>query len=130
MRHPRPSLLAATRARSAMLAAMEHRRLHDALARADETRTASLMVRANARREREAWRAWRAVWATLERDLPTERMLTVCMYCERFCSPDGDWAAIPRVLADLLQEGETIPVQVTHGVCPLCLAAHLEENGP
>jgi hypothetical protein len=109
---------------------MDPHKLHDALARADETRTATFMVQADARREREAWRAWRTAWATLERDPPPDRMLTVCMYCERFYSPAGEWAAIPRVLADLLQEGETIPVQVTHGACPLCLAAHLEEHRP
>jgi hypothetical protein len=105
---------------------MNIRKIRDVLARADETRTASSMARAEARREREAWRAWRAMWAGLRREAPAERMLTVCMYCERFLADTSEWIATPPSLAETLHDPAI--VQVTHGACPMCLAGHLPDR--
>jgi hypothetical protein len=51
-------------------------------------------------------------------------MLTMCMYCERFHAGTGEWAATPPGLAEMLHDPKL--VQVTHGVCPICLAARLD----
>jgi hypothetical protein len=81
------------------------------------------MAQTDARRDREAWRAWRAVWAALQREAPAERMATVCMYCQRLRADTSEWVAIPASLAEMLHD-PTI-VQVTHGACPICFAGHL-----
>jgi hypothetical protein len=64
------------------------------------------------------------LWAELERKAPADRMLTVCMDCERLHASTGECAAIPPGLAEMLHDPKL--VQVTHGVCPVCLAARLD----
>jgi len=108
-----------------ILANMDWRRIREAFARADEARTGIHMSRAEARRVREGWRAWRAEWARIEEEPAAERMLTVCMYCERFHITTGEWLAIPVGLAGMLHDPKL--VQLTHGVCPICLAGRLGE---
>lgn len=101
---------------------MDCRKISQLYRRADEAVSASHMALADARREREGWRAWRAVWKAIQRDAPAERMLTVCMYCERFRAETGEWIVTPPTLAEKLHHQEIVPV--THGVCPICLAGH------
>jgi hypothetical protein len=105
---------------------MDTRKIRDLLASAQETNTASQMVQAEARRERVAWRAWRAVWAGLKRKAPAERLVTVCMYCQRFRADTAEWVVTPPDLAQLLHDQQV--VQVTHGACPICVAGHLPER--
>jgi broad specificity phosphatase PhoE len=104
---------------------MDRWQIQEALDRATEAVTGSHMARRYARLSREAWRAWRAQWNALEVLPPTERLLVVCMYCERFRDVTGDWMLAPTELAEMLHD-RTV-VQLTHGACPLCLAAHLDE---
>jgi hypothetical protein len=103
---------------------MDPRQLKETLARAVDAVTGSHMSRTQASRTREGWRVWRALWAELERKPPADRMLTVCMYCERLQASTGEWAATPPGLAEMLHDPNL--VQVTHGVCPICLAARLD----
>jgi hypothetical protein len=105
---------------------MDTRKIRNLLAWSQETQTASQMAQAEARRQREAWRAWRAMWAGLQREAPAERMLTVCMYCERFLADTAEWIATPPSLTEILHDPAI--VQVTHGACPICLAGHLPER--
>jgi hypothetical protein len=49
-------------------------------------------------------------------------MLGVCMYCERYHANTGEWVAAPPALAEMLHDPKV--VQLTHGVCPICLAGH------
>ena len=108
------------------LAPMDRRRFRDVLTLAAETRTASLMAQAEARRERAAWEAWRALWATLQLEPPPARMLTVCMYCERFRGTTGEWVLAAQALREMLRDPKL--VQVTHGSCPICLAGHMDAD--
>jgi hypothetical protein len=103
---------------------MNPRQLRETIARAVYAVTGSLMSQAEASRTREGWRVWRALWVELERKPPADRMLTVCMYCERFHASTGEWAATPPGLAEMLHDPKL--VQITHGVCPVCLAARLD----
>ena len=93
--------------------------------RAIQAVSGSLIAQAEAIRLREGWRVWRALWATLEREPPADRLLTVCMYCERFRSDTGEWLAPPPRLADMLHDSKVL--QATHGVCSICLAGKLDE---
>ena len=103
---------------------MNPRQLRENIARAVDAVTGSLMSQAQASRTREGRRVWRALWAELERKAPGDRMLTVCMYCERLHASTGEWAAAPPGLAEILHDPKL--VQVSHGVCPVCLAARLD----
>ena len=99
----------------------------DAIDRATETVTGSRNARTHASRAREAWRVWRALWAKLEAEPPAKRYLTACMYCERVRADTDEWMALPADLAEMLHNPQV--VQVTHGACPICLEAHLDEPG-
>ena len=101
---------------------MTPRQLKETMARAVDAVTGSFMSRTQASRTREGWRVWRALWAELEGKPLADRMLTVCMYCERLRASTGEWAATPPGLAEMLRDPKL--VQVTHGVCPVCLAAY------
>ena len=90
--------------------------------RAVDAITGSFIARTEAVRTREAWRIWRAHWAELDRLPPAERLLGVCMYCERFRTTTGEWVAAPPGLAEILHDPRV--VGLTHGVCPICLAGH------
>ena len=105
---------------------MDWRRIRETFARAEEAKTGSLMARAEASRVREAWQAWRAEWAQIQGQPPADRMLTVCMYCERIHVTTGEWRATPTALAGMLHDPKL--VQLTHGVCPICLAGKLGED--
>ena len=107
------------------LSRMHPRQIRRTLERAAEAVTGSFMARAEAIRGREAWRTWRAHWAELERLPPADRMLGVCVYCERYHANTGDWVAAPPALAETLRDPKA--VQLTHGVCPICLAGRLDE---
>ena len=83
------------------------------------------LVRRNAQRQR-AWskrllQAWEAWWG-LRRDLslapPEARWITVCSYCHRFRDNAGKWHELPPNLPDRPHIG----VDLTHGICPDCLA--------
>jgi hypothetical protein len=102
---------------------MYWRYVRDALDRATEAVTGSHIARAHASRAREAGRVWRALWAKLEAEPPADRMLAVCMYCERIRADTGEWIAPPPELAEMLRDRRV--VQLTHGACPICLAGHL-----
>jgi hypothetical protein len=104
---------------------MQPRQIREAIERAADAVTGSFIARAEAIRGREAWRIWRAHWAELERLPPANRMLGVCMYCERYHANTGEWAAAPPALAEMLHDPKM--VQLTHGVCPICLAGRLDE---
>jgi hypothetical protein len=106
---------------------MSPRQIREALERAAEAVLGSLMARADAVRGREGWRIWRAHWAELEKQPPGERMLAVCMYCERFRVTTGEWVATPPGLTERLRDPKLL--QVTHGICPICLAGHLGPSG-
>jgi hypothetical protein len=106
---------------------MDSRQVRDIIERATEAVIGSIMARTRATRGREGWRTWRTHWAELEKQPPAERLLAVCMYCERFRVTTGDWVATPPGLTEMLHDPKLI--QVTHGVCPVCLAAHLEGSG-
>jgi hypothetical protein len=101
---------------------MTPRQIREAIERAAETVTGSLMARAEAIRGREGWRTWRVHWAELEKQPPADRLLSVCMYCERFRAHTAEWVATPPGLAEILHDPKV--VQLTHGVCPICLAGH------
>jgi hypothetical protein len=105
---------------------MSPRPIREAFERAAEAVLGSLMARAEATRGREAWRSWRAYWIELEKQPPAERMLAVCMYCERFRATTDEWVVFPPGLAEMLRDPKV--VQVTHSACPICLAAHLEQS--
>ena len=107
------------------LGGMHPRQIRGALERAAEAVTGSFIARADATRGRETWRLWRAHWAELERLPPADRMLGVCMYCERYHANTGEWVATPPGLAERLRDPTV--VQLTHGVCPICLAGRLDE---
>lgn len=96
--------------------------IREAIDRAVEAVTGSRIARAEAVRLREAWHTWRAHWAEIERFPPADRMLGVCMYCERYHANTGEWVAAPPELAEMLRDPKA--VQLTHGVCPICLAGH------
>ena len=65
------------------------------------------------RKERERWRAlWKACFTT------PEYLLVCCAYCGRVRTLDGVWV----VDAYHLSKGNS--VQMSHGVCHECLAAH------
>jgi hypothetical protein len=106
---------------------MSPRQFREVIERATEAVLASLMARAHAIRGREGWRIWRAHWAELEKQPPAERLLAVCMYCERFRVTTGEWVATPPGFSEMLRHPELF--QITHGVCPICLAEHLERLG-
>jgi hypothetical protein len=103
---------------------MDPRQLKETLARAVDAVTGSHMSRTQASRTREGWRVWRELWVTLGQRPPADRMPTVCMYCERLQATTGEWAATPTGLAEMLHDPQL--VQVSHGVCPVCLAARLD----
>jgi hypothetical protein len=107
------------------LAGMTPGQLRATLDRAVEAVTGSILARADAIRGREGWRIWRAHRADLEKHPVPDRMLAVCMYCERFRAHTGEWVAAPPGLAEMLHDPRQ--VQVTHGVCPICLAGRLDE---
>jgi hypothetical protein len=104
---------------------MDRKQLREAFDRATEAVTGSLMAQTQAIRSREGWRVWRALWDKLEREPPAHRMLTVCMYCERVHASTGEWVATPPEIAEMLHDPKV--VQVTHGVCPICLADRLDQ---
>lgn len=106
---------------------MDRRQLKGAIDRAMDAVTGSFIARTQASRAREAWRAWREQWAQLEQEPPADRMLAVCMYCERFRANTGEWVATPPWLTEMLHDPKV--VQLTHGACPICLAQHLERSG-
>jgi hypothetical protein len=101
---------------------MDPREIRKLMERAVEAITGSRMTRADASRAREAWHSWHAAWAALERLPPAERVLGVCMYCERIRANTGEWVATPPALAEMLHDPTV--VSLTHGVCPICLAGH------
>jgi hypothetical protein len=68
------------------------------------------------------------VWAKLEAEPPADRMLAVCMYCERIRADTGEWIAPPPELAEMLRDRRV--VQLTHGACPICLAGHQARRQP
>lgn len=47
------------------------------------------------------------------------------MYCERLHTATDEWIILPVDLTELLHDRNV--VQLSHGSCPLCLAAHLDE---
>lgn len=94
--------------------------------RAVEAVTGGLIAQAEAARARVGWRGWRAIWARLQGEPLPQRMVVVCMYCERFRCDTGEWLAPPPGLVPLLHDPSI--VQVTHGACPICLAGHLDER--
>ena|SRR5438132_1477933 len=102
---------------------MDRRQIRETIDRAVEAMIGSVMARTDARRDRKAWGAWRAQWAALERLPPDQRMLTVCMYCERFRVDTGEWVAATAGLAGVLHDPKVI--QVSHGACPICVAGRL-----
>jgi hypothetical protein len=104
------------------LQSMYPRQIREAIDRAVEAVTGSRIARAEAVRLREGWHAWRAHWAELEKLPPAERVLGVCMYCERIRANTGEWVATPPALAEMLYDPKV--VSLTHGVCPICLAGH------
>lgn len=69
---------------------MNPRELRETLTRAADAVAGSRMSVAQASRTREGWRIWRALWVELERKPPADRMLTVCMYCERLHASTGE----------------------------------------
>jgi hypothetical protein len=101
---------------------MDWRKISQLYRRADEAVSASHMALADARREREGWRRGGRC-GRRSRDAPAERMVTVCMYGERFRAETGEWIVTPPTLAEKLHHPEIVPV--THGVCPICLAGSL-----
>jgi hypothetical protein len=103
---------------------MDPRQLKETLARAVDAVTGSLMSQTQTSRTREGWRVWRELWVALDRKPPADRMPTVCMYCERLQASTGEWAATSPGLAEMLHDPKL--VQVSHGVCPVCLAARLD----
>lgn len=66
------------------------RYIRDAIERAQDAVMGSHLARTEALRLRHAWGAWRAQWAEIEATPLAERMLTVCMYCERFRVTTGE----------------------------------------
>ena len=101
---------------------MHPRKIRELMERAGEAVTGSFIAQTEAIRTRESWSIWRAHWADLESLPPAERMLGVCMYCERFRANTGEWIAAPPRLAEMLRDPKV--VGLTHGVCPICLAGH------
>jgi len=101
---------------------MDARKIREVMERAGEAVTGSFIARTEAVRTREAWHFWRAHLAGLESVAPAERMLGVCMYCERIRANTGEWVTAPPALAEMLHDPKV--VQLTHGVCPICLAGH------
>jgi hypothetical protein len=66
-------------------------------------------------------RRWANWWRIVRRwRHGPEHLLPVCAYCSRVRDQDGDWVEIPSAVARRfhLDSGP----QVTHGVCPACLA--------
>jgi hypothetical protein len=108
-----------------MFMLMGPRQVREAIERATEAVTGSHIARMHSSRAREAWRTWHSLWSRLRREPLAERMLTVCMYCERVRTDTGEWLAPPVDLAEILHDQQL--VQLTHGACPICLAAHLDE---
>jgi hypothetical protein len=102
---------------------MAPRHLKDIIERATEAITGSVMARADSVHARETWRLWRALWREVGGKRTTDRIVTVCMYCERFHANTGEWAAAPPSLTEMLHDPKV--VQLTHGVCPICLAGRL-----
>src|SRR5215216_3197806 len=76
--------------------------VREALDRAIEAVMGSRMARTEAVRLRKAWHIWRSHWAELERLPPAERVLGVCMYCERIRINTGEWVATPPALTEML----------------------------
>jgi hypothetical protein len=101
---------------------MNPREIRKLMERAAEAITGSFIAQAEAARTRKSWRIWRAHWADLGRLPPAERVLGICMYCERIRANTGEWVATPPALAELLYDPKV--VSLTHGVCPICLAGH------
>jgi hypothetical protein len=114
-------------ARETYLRSMHPRQVREAIERAIEAVTGSRIARTDAARLREAWRTWHAHWAALERLPPAERVLGICMYCERIRASTGEWVATPPALAEMLHDPKV--VSLTHGVCPICLAGHDPAGG-
>jgi hypothetical protein len=110
------------------LGGMHPRQIRGLFERAAEAVAGSLIARTDAFRGREAWRIWRAHWSELERLPPADRLLGVCMYCERYHASTGEWVAAPPALAEMLRDRKV--VQLTHGICPICLAGRLDEPLP
>ena len=104
------------------MANMTPRQLRELVERAAEAITGSFVARAEAVRTRESWRTWHAHRSELERLLPAERVLGVCMYCERIRANTGEWVTTPPALTEMLHDPKV--VSLTHGVCPICLAGH------
>jgi hypothetical protein len=101
------------------------RYIRDAIERAQDAVMGSHLARTEALRLRHAWGAWRAQWAEIEATPLAERMLTVCMYCERFRVTTGEWVAATPDMTRVIRDRTR--VNLTHGVCPICLAGKLDE---
>jgi hypothetical protein len=108
------------------LGGMHPRKASDARQDAANSVTESLAARARAMASREGWRIWREQWATMEGEPPDERLLAVCMYCERFRAHTGEWAAPPPGLTAMLHDPKVM--QITHSICAKCLARRFGED--
>jgi hypothetical protein len=77
------------------------------------------LSRERARRSREAWAGWRAVWR--ESGKHPDHILVCCAYCARLRRDTGEWVAIPTQMSEALHHP---PASVSHSFCPDCLARH------
>jgi len=66
------------------------RYIRDAIERAQDAVMGSHLARTEALRLRHAWGTWPAQWAEIEAMALADRMLTVCIYCERFRVTTGE----------------------------------------
>src|SRR5215207_10187077 len=78
--------------------------------------------RTDLERRRSERRTWRMVWEACCAN--PDHILACCSYCARVRGPNGGWGAIPSELSQALHRGKCQLVQLSHGICPDCLARH------